>query len=303
MHDKSPQRGLFLYCADKIPPMSVPAENLFDSAYCCLLITDPLAKASAAADLYKRWMQTGLSLDSSSMPVRTDQPGRPDRPELVHPRKVPKRSFNSPQGRVRFAHAVAHIEFNAINLALDAVYRFRNMPDDYYTDWLRVASEESSHFLMLNSYLEENGSYYGEFSAHNGLWEMALKTDTDVLVRMALVPRVLEARGLDVTPGMIVKLKAVAANELAAILEVIHQEEIGHVLIGTRWFNYCCEQRGLPPRQTFMELLKKHMKGSVHGPFDELSRTRAGFTREEMLDLANLSNNRNILDNNENTIA
>ena len=283
--------------------MPIPTENLFDSAYRCLLITDPLTKTAAATDLYKRWLQMGLSLDSSNMPVRTEQPGRPDRPELVHPRKVPKRSFNSPQGRVRFAHAVAHIEFNAINLALDAVYRFRDMPDDYYTDWLRVASEESSHFLMLNSYLEKNDSYYGEFSAHNGLWEMALKTDADVLERMALVPRVLEARGLDVTPGMIVKLKAVEDFELAEILEVIHQEEIGHVLIGTRWFNYCCEQRGLPSRQTFMELLKTHMNGSVHGPFDELSRTRAGFTKDEMLDLINLGSSNKSLNNNENKIA
>jgi uncharacterized ferritin-like protein (DUF455 family) len=163
------------------------------------------------------------------------------------------------------------------------------MPHEFYTDWLRVAAEESSHFKMLAEYLEHNGVQYGDYDAHNGLWEMALKTDHDVMVRMALVPRVLEARGLDVTPAMIDKLDKVGEQQLVDILKVIHKEEIGHVLIGTRWFNYVCEQRALSPRVIFTELLDKHMNGSIQGPFDEDSRARAGFTEDEMQHLVLMS--------------
>jgi uncharacterized ferritin-like protein (DUF455 family) len=229
--------------------------------------------------------------EASDMPVRIPTPGRPPRPHLVHPRKVPKRGFNSRQGLIKLAHAIAHIEFNAINLALDAVYRFRHMPKPYYSDWLRVAAEEASHFMMLERYLKENASYYGDYAAHNGLWEMALKTDHDVMVRMALVPRVLEARGLDVTPGMIARLKTAGEQELVDILEIIHREEIGHVLIGTRWFKFSCEQRNLPPCETFTGLLDEYMKGAVQGPFDEESRLKAGFTEDELEQLLQMSMN------------
>jgi len=205
---------------------------------------------------------------------------------------VPKRGFNSKQGLVKQAHAIAHIEFNAINLALDAVYRFRSMPHEFYADWLRVAAEESSHFLMLATYLENNESQYGDYDAHNGLWEMALKTDNDVMVRMALVPRVLEARGLDVTPGMIRKLIKVGEQPLVDILKVIHKEEIGHVLIGTRWFNFTCQQRGLSSIEVFTELLDEYMNGVMQGPFDEDSRIQAGFTEDEMQQLIKMSRNK-----------
>ncbi len=264
-------------------------DNLFEQTLACLAIADPYAKASSVQALYRRWCNNELDTASRQEPVAVPQPGRPERPRLVSPRKVPKRGFNSPQARLRLAHAIAHIEFNAINLALDAVYRFREMPDDFYSDWLRVAAEESSHFLMLAVYLKDRGSHYGEFDAHNGLWEMAVKTDHDVMVRMALVPRVLEARGLDVTPGMIMKLRAAGAHQLVDILEIIHKEEIGHVLIGTRWFYYVCQLRGLQPREVFTDLLDDYMKGGIQGPFDHESRLQAGFSEDELQDLVRMS--------------
>ena len=270
-------------------PMSDAANNLFESALHCIRIEDPAEKASSTRDLNKRWLDGSANAECINRPIRITTPGRPQRPLLVDPRRVPKRGFNSRQGLVKLAHAIAHIEFNAINLALDAVYRFRSMPHEYYTDWLRVAAEESRHFLMLQSYLENSHSSYGDYDAHNGLWEMALKTDHDVMVRMALVPRVLEARGLDVTPGMIRKLEEAGQQQLVDILRVIHTEEIGHVLTGTRWFNYICCQRGLSPGTVFKELLDSYMNGSIQGPFDEDSRIKAGFTEDEMQQLVNMS--------------
>jgi len=269
--------------------MAETQHNLFEAALGCIEIKDPFEKASSTRTLYKRWLANELNTASRNDPERIVNPGRPERPLLVSPRKVPKRSFKSRQGLTRLAHAIAHIEFNAINLALDAVYRFRSMPQDYYSDWLGVAQEESSHFLMLARYLQMHGAQYGDFDAHNGLWEMALKTDHDVMIRMALVPRVLEARGLDVTPAMINKLKKTGEQQLVEILQVIHKEEIGHVLIGTRWFNYSCEQRGLSPRQIFVELLDQYMNGVIQGPFDEDSRLQAGFTEDEMQHLLKMS--------------
>lgn len=184
-------------------------------------------------------------------------------------------------------HALAHIEFNAINLALDAVYRFRDMPIDYYTDWLKVAAEEALHFSLLNKYLVDQNVSYGDYDAHNGLWEMAVKTDHDVLVRMALVPRVLEARGLDVTPGMINKLERIGDTKLVDILQVIYRDEIGHVKIGSCWFNYLCEQRSLLPDETFSDLLDEYMEGACFGPFDDAVRLQAGFSKRELTDLMN----------------
>jgi len=179
-------------------------------------------------------------------------------------------------------HAVAHIEFNAINLALDAVHRFRGMPREYYGDWLRVADEEGRHFLMVRAYLRQHNHDYGDFDAHNGLWEMAEETVADVLERMALVPRVLEARGLDVTPGIIEKLKQAEDVEAVDILEVIYTEEIAHVEIGTRWFLHICEERRLMPDPVFKRLLHKYFPNGLHGPFNLDARRQAGFSGEEM---------------------
>jgi uncharacterized ferritin-like protein (DUF455 family) len=209
-------------------------------------------------------------------------PGRPPNPLLVQPRDVPRRGLNTDEGRAALLHAIAHIEFNAINLACDAMQRFSNMPEQYYLDWASVAIDEARHFQLLQTRLNELGFKYGDFKAHNGLWEMAEKTEHSCLARMALVPRLLEARGLDVTPGMIEKLKQLKDDASVAVLNVILSEEIRHVAIGTQWFNYCCHQEGKNPELEFITLLTGMAKGSVRGPYNLSARQQAGFTEYEM---------------------
>ena len=209
-------------------------------------------------------------------------PGRPSRPKLVAPRLLKARKLHTLEGKVAFIHALAHIEFNAINLALDAVYRFRNMPPEYYGDWLNVAVEEADHFELLSARLSSLGHHYGDFPAHDSLWEMAIKTETGVLDRMAMVPRVYEARGLDVTPGMIERLQRLGDFQSADILAVILREEIGHVAIGNRWYLWACEKENLDPQHTFSLLIKKYRPGPVKGPFNYAARIQAGFSEEEL---------------------
>ncbi|MCW8851972.1 MAG: ferritin-like domain-containing protein [Gammaproteobacteria bacterium] len=256
--------------------------NLFKQSLDCLLLKNPEKKVEAALALRGDWLAEKITIEPLAKVVPLPVPGRPEKPELVDARDVPRRNFASLKGRLTLVHAIAHIEFNAINLALDAVYRFQDMPEQYYTDWIRVAAEEAKHFTMLSDYLESHGMSYGDLPAHNGLWEMAVKTDFDVLVRMALVPRVLEARGLDVTPGMIKKLQSTGDMRLIQILQIIFDEEIGHVKIGTHWYRTLCDQRGLEPEQTFLELIEKYMQGAKFGPFETEARIEAGFSREEM---------------------
>lgn len=217
--------------------------------------------------------------------ARVVEAGRPVLPILVHPTEVKRRRLGSVAGRIALIHAIAHIEFNAINLALDAAYRFRDMPPAYYADWISVAVDEARHFTMLAQRLRELGSFYGALPAHGGLWAMAVETDYDVMVRMALVPRVLEARGLDVTPGMIERLSANADTATVAILKVILREEIGHVQIGNRWFTHLCGLRGLDPVNTFSRLLRRHGRIALRGPFNRAARLQAGFSEQEMAEL------------------
>ena len=214
--------------------------------------------------------------------VPMDIPGRPDRPLLVEPKFLEQRKLGSVEGRAVLLHAVAHIEFNAINLAWDAAYRFPNMPEAFYTDWASVAADEARHFTLLNDRLLELGYQYGDFPAHNGLWEMARRTRGDLLTRMALVPRLLEARGLDVTPGIIYKLKHVGDARAVEILQLILSEEIGHVAIGSRWFAYACAQENKPVTETFLALLRSHASGMVRGPFNRAARLASGFSAAEV---------------------
>ncbi|WP_283149803.1 ferritin-like domain-containing protein [Silvimonas soli] len=218
----------------------------------------------------------------SPEPRRLAEPGRPPKPILISPKEVPKRGLGSIEGRAALLHALAHIEFNAVNLALDAIYRFREMPLAYYEDWLQVAKEEALHFTLLRDYLQKSGFDYGDFPAHNGLWDMALRTDHDVMVRMALVPRILEARGLDVTPGIRAKLWSVGDRQAAKILDVILRDEIGHVQIGNRWYHWCCEQRGLEPVATFVSLLRDYAVPAYPGALNHAARREAGFSDEEL---------------------
>lgn len=252
----------------------------------CLLETAPAQKAADVAALAEA-VRTGVvaigsaAVLASSMPI----PGRPARPELVPPRLVGRRSMVTVEGRAMLIHALAHIEFNAMNLALDAIWRFAGMPDDYYTDWLRVAKEEAQHFSMLAVHLQSLGCQYGDYPAHDSLWEMAEKTRGDALARMALVPRTLEARGLDATPGVRAKLAQAGDMAAAHILDIILHEEVGHVEIGNRWYGYLCAQRGLEPRGTYAELAAFHKAPVLKGPFNIEARRRAGFTEAELADL------------------
>jgi uncharacterized ferritin-like protein (DUF455 family) len=263
--------------------------SLFAAARECLDAATPdtkLERTFAMADAFARGE---LSIDEVGEPEAIRMPGRPTRPALVHPRDLPKRGFGSIEGRAAFVHAIAHIEFNAIDLAWDAVYRFRGLPREYYADWVGVAKDEARHFAMLRVRLQELGFDYGDFDAHNGLWEMAEKTAHDGLTRMALVPRVLEARGLDVTPGMITKLRALGDKDTAAILEVILREEIAHVAAGSRWFRWYCERADVAPGPRFRELLVEYARGVLNAPFNLEARTAAGFDAAELEALGQLA--------------
>lgn len=265
-------------------------DTLRERAGRALRDNDPATKADAVRALYDEAMalpDAEVPLPPSSVEPVPD-PGRPARPELVAPRDVPKRGPATPEGRASMAHSFAHIEFNAMNIGLDACYRFDAMPADFYRDWLSVARDEAKHFELLDAYLRERGYGYGAFPAHASLWETVHGTEHDVLVRMALIPRVLEARGLDVTPGIQRKLAQYDDQPLIDILDVIYTEEIQHVHIGTRWFRYACEQRGVDPRTTFRELLQQYMAGRIRGPYDEFGRKAAGFTDGEMADLKDM---------------
>jgi len=212
-------------------------------------------------------------------------PGRPQRPELVPPARLAQRSVRSPQGRAALLHALAHIEFNAINLALDAIWRYAGQPDAYYRDWLRVAREEAGHFELLNRHLGTLGHGYGDFPAHNGLWEMAEKTRADLLARLALVPRTLEARGLDASPLIRARLAEAGDADGAAILDIILRDEIGHVAIGNHWFRHGCAQRGLDPLACYAELASRYGAPRLRGPFNLQARRAAGFAEDELLAL------------------
>ena len=264
--------------------------SLFAAAHGCLLAGPPddkIAATFAAAEAYRRGEFDGAAPAPSPEPIA--MPGRPAKPILVHPRELPRRGFGTLEGRAAFIHAIAHIEFNAIDLAWDAVYRFRGLPAAYYADWIGVAGDEARHFSLLRERLRELGFDYGDFAAHNGLWEMAEKTAHDGLARMALVPRVLEARGLDVTPAMIVKLRELGDDATADILDIILDEEVAHVAAGSRWFRWFCERAGVEPEARFRELLAEYARDALRGPFNLEARAAAGFGEEELAALRELA--------------
>lgn len=209
-------------------------------------------------------------------------PGRPIKPTLVAPLQLPKRSMRTIEGRATLIHALAHIEFNAINLALDAIWRFDNMPENYYTDWLKVAVEEAYHFSLLNAHLQTLGFHYGDFAGHNSLWEMVDRTKDDVLARMALVPRTMEARGLDATPSTRNKFAQVGDLRMAEILDIILRDEIGHVAVGNVWYNWLCNERNLEPIATFKSLCVEYGAPKLKPPFNLEARRSAGFSEAEL---------------------
>jgi uncharacterized ferritin-like protein (DUF455 family) len=264
--------------------------DIFISVHAALHCSDVDQKCALAAALKADWDAGLLSCDVATTPVEAiGEPGRPPRPVLVSPRDVENRSVFTVEGRAALIHAIAHIEFNAVNLALDAAYRFRGLPQAYYGDWLSVAAEEAYHFRLLRDHLRTLGSDYGAFSAHNGLWDMAHKTAHDALTRMALVPRVLEARGLDVSPSLVAKLTSCGDTRAVEILEIILRDEIGHVRIGNRWYRHLCEQRGVDPVETFRGLLNEYGSMRLRRPFHSAARRDAGFTESELALLEELA--------------
>lgn len=248
-----------------------------------ILCRDASEKCSRTHELFQNINYSKGS--TSEVAKKIALPGYPSSLVLVPPRDLKRRGISTQSGRNILMHAIAHIEFNAINLALDAAYRFRDQPEEYYKDWLSVADDEARHFSMIRKYLNDHDCEYGDLPAHNGLWDMAVKTQDDIVARMALVPRVLEARGLDVTPGMIQRLERVGDQTAVDILKVIYEDEIGHVDIGSRWFFHHCRIRGLEPRATFLEMIEKHMHGELRGPFNISARLMAGFDEMEMREL------------------
>jgi uncharacterized ferritin-like protein (DUF455 family) len=256
--------------------------NLYQHILDALLEWDPKRKCDSVVTIFERWKQGQLVRNTGFSILPIEIPGKPDLPRLVDPRQLSRRTTSSREGRISLLHAFAHIEFNAINIALDAAYRFRQMPDQFVSDWLLVASEEAKHFSLLSEYLCDQGSFYGGLDAHSGLWDMVCKTRHDVLHRMALVPRVMEARGLDVTPGMIKRFTDIGDQRAVDILEVIYHDEVGHVRIGNQWFRYLCQQRGLDLIDTFRELVDSYLGGNLRGPFNWQARLEAGFEAAEL---------------------
>lgn len=257
-------------------------KTLQAAALDCLLADSIETKLALTAEAAARARRGELPLEDGGEPRPIELPGRPARPRLVAPRALAQRGLGSQEGRAAFIHAIAHIEFNAIDLAWDAVYRFRGMPPAFYADWVEVAADEARHFALLSDRLAELGHAYGDFDAHNGLWEMAQRTAHSCLARMALVPRVLEARGLDVTPAMIARLESVGDHATADILRLILREEVAHVAAGSRWFQWCCQAHGQPPFATFRRLVREHARGSLRGPFNRVQRREAGFGEDEL---------------------
>ena len=251
-------------------------------AYDCLQARDPAEKVQLTENCRNLWLKGALRIDHQLPIVEHCRVGWPEKPVLVPFNQLPKRTVSSDKGHAALMHSFAHIEFNAINIAWDAVYRFVDMPDQFYDDWSRIAHEEAYHFTLINDYLKSMGFEYGSFAAHQGLWEMVEQTRHDVMVRMALVPRVLEARGLDVTPDIIQRFKHHNRHQAAEILSIIYEDEIGHVEVGSRWFNYLCEKRQLDPKQTFVSLIEQYAVDKIRQPFNEVARMKAGFSEQEM---------------------
>ncbi|MFA5488524.1 MAG: ferritin-like domain-containing protein [Candidimonas sp.] len=253
-------------------------ESLRRGSLAALLATDPDEKTRAVFAL----TEDADTDRMEAIPPPDAIPGRPDHPVLVAPAQVRQRSAHTPDGRAALIHSLAHIEFNAINLALDIMWRFPGLPAVFYQDWRRVAQEEAVHFSLLADHLRGMGSAYGAMPAHDGLWEMAARTSRDLLARLALVPRTLEARGLDVSPQIRNKLAGAGDKKGADILDRILADEIGHVAIGNRWYRWECERLGVDPVAQYDVLAARYRAPWPRGPFNVQARLAAGFTEREI---------------------
>lgn len=247
-----------------------------------LLSSDPDEKSALTNQLFAEIQHVELIDDGTHPPLDFRFAGRPKKPDLVHASSVKPRKMTTPEGYGALLHAIAHIEFNAINLALDAAYRFRLLPAQFTRDWIQVAKEEVYHFNLMRERLRHYGFDYGDFEAHNHLWDMAYKTAYDPLLRMALVPRVLEARGLDVTPGIRAKVEQRGDAETCAVLDIIYRDEVGHVQFGNHWYQYLCRERGLEPIALFRQLIARYDMFIFRGYVNIEAREKAGFSAFEL---------------------
>lgn len=263
------------------------SESIHAAAHAALMLADPDGKCQAVQALQAAARAGRLVVVTGpDDPEPIGEPGRPARPELVAPEVVPQRRPGSREGHAALLHAIAHIEFNAINLALDCVHRYRSFPSEFHLGWAEVAAEEAYHFGLVRDRLRALGADYGDFPAHDGLWAMACRTAADPLARMALVPRVLEARGLDATPPIMRKLERIGDAESVAVLQIILRDEIGHVALGDRWFRGLCAARGLEPERTYLELIDSFDAPWPRPPLHESARLAAGFSAAELAALA-----------------
>lgn len=267
-------------------------KNLYEQAKNCFLMADPDEKLALSLDIVSAWNANLLQWQDGDgvfqKPLQLDQPGRLDKPELVAINKVKSRGFKSVHQRASLIHALAHIELTAVNLSWDSVYRYRHLPKEYYDDWIKTAGEETRHFYLLRQSLRDMGYDYGDFPAHNELWQMAVNTADDLMARMAIVHRVLEARALDVVPFSVQKFQAIGERKTADSLIIIANDEIGHVNAGSRWFRYCCEREQIDADKMFFTLIKKYLRSSPRGPFNYEARIKAGFSPVEMQELERL---------------
>ena len=258
--------------------MSQADSSLAHACRTVLLTSDARDKASKARETASQWRNGSLQRDKTASKDWPDRPARPAAPQLIAPQDMPKRRMSSPTGRKTQLHALAHIELNAIDLAFDLIGRFitAEVPDDFIDDWIKVGADEARHFLMLADRLEELDMHYGDLPAHDGLWQAAYDTRDDLLGRLVIVPLVLEARGLDVTPLMMQKFSQAGDDKSAKMLEIIFEDEKTHVKAGTRWFHYLCQEQNLTPENSFQTMVERYFTGRLKPPFNDEARAQAG---------------------------
>lgn len=267
--------------SDALDAGSFAPRSLVAGARAIVSAPDTSDKTRIAYATARAWFRRQLALGSPSQDgAMPDRPGRPQKPALLAPRDMPKRAIGGQAGRIALIHSLAHIELNAVDLTWDIIGRFADtrLPRSYYDDWVRVGLEEAKHFAMLKDRLEQLGASYGDQPAHDGLWQAAQETGHDLTARLAIIPLVLEARGLDITPPMIEKAEAVGDAETAKILSVIYRDEKNHVAFGAKWFRFLCDRVGKRPEPTFHAYVRKHFRGTLKPPFNDRARSEAGLT-------------------------
>jgi len=257
-------------------------DNIFYLAHQCLVKSNLDEKLLSSTETVKKILKGDVDFDLYSIDAALIKPGHPDKPVLITPKDVPRRNIQTVEGKAAMIHSFAHIEFNAINLVWDLICRFQGMSEEFYFDWTQVVAEEIKHFKLLRDRLNDIDYDYGDFPAHDGLWIIAEKTKHDLLLRLAVVPRIMEARGLDVTPSLIERFRHIKDEKTISVLEVILKEEIGHVSIGTKWYKYMCEKSNLNSEEKFKQILNEFLPTAKTKNINHKARLLAGFNQTEI---------------------